>query len=117
MTNKYNIEDEVFAVIESYQTKPTPCDVCEGVGVFKTISGTDVKCMRCHGKGNVLVGFYIHKVYDYKIGIDAIRNKSRNIYYTGYFDDEDSSTEWYLEDDLFSTKEEAQAECDKRNKI
>jgi len=107
-----------FTVLQSYQKKPIPCHVCEGIGVLKTISGTDVKCRSCYGKGNITVGFYIHKVYDYKIEIDGIRKEHLNIYYTCDFDDYDyASTTWYREDDLFLTKEEAQAECDERNNV
>jgi hypothetical protein len=115
MTNKYNIGDEVYLLLEKYNTDVIPCVTCEGLGNLKTVSGVEVKCAQCGGRGSTRHGYNTQEVLKYKIEIEAIAIIYNNICYTNYYDN--SETKWFEEKDMFLTKEEAQAECDKRNEV
>lgn len=117
MKTKFELEESVYFIFKSLDsTKITSiCDACEGVGTA-TIGHTIFNCSKCGGKGNTSkYKGYFWKSGNYVIRILSISLHEGNIEYSG--DDRlDDYLDWYDEQDLFSTRKEAQEECDRRNK-
>jgi hypothetical protein len=122
---KYNFNDWVYPIFLRREEKWIPCKSCNATGEITLLDGEVVDCPKCYGrKGekewlpqkwminedlygqikNIRTELYNNKKY----GNSEIRYMITS---TGI----GSGTLWY-EKDLFLTKEEAQKECDKRNK-
>jgi len=123
ITTKFDLNHWVYPIVRGGYDEFIPCDVCNGEGKV-IISNKEFTCPACYGrKGrreyiedrwNVSTDCagIIGKIDAEKYG-DEYPNTSRTIYMlstTGV----GTGTLW-PEEVLFPTKEEAQAECDKRN--
>ena len=114
MKNKYNIGDILVLIGRDHYKISKNCPICDGDGILSTSSGKTVNCTQCKGSGIVYKDDTKFTIIKDNYAVDVIRCGYDTILYANYFDFEDS-TDWELEDDLFFTKEGAQAECDKRN--
>lgn len=106
---KFNIDDTVW-IIKS-EKKEEDCKYCEGKGVVK-IKDKEFGCPYCHKEKKVAEkDFYF---VDKTIKITDIRIWCLFVPEIRYFDE--NKYEVAYEEDCFATKEEAEAECNKRNK-
>lgn len=113
MKNKYNIYDKLYQVREKYYQTIHPCTNCDGDGKLLTTSGKILACLQCEGSGKYFASQKKFQVANLMIEVNSIKVEDSEIWYSDYecpdFDD------WISEENLFLTKEEAQAECDRRN--
>ena len=129
---KFNHGQRVQAIIQGQEKYTEKCPICEGNGYF-TYKDKKIECSEsgCWGKGYITkykeTNWHIPKNIDsigwsnfeiQKIGVELYNpnnkkvSKNRSwIYYMA-----DSSGTMWNEDNLFASVEEAQAECEKRNK-
>ncbi|MBR5596632.1 MAG: hypothetical protein IKW30_04405 [Lachnospiraceae bacterium] len=121
--NKFEIGQEVFLITERkvrIEDKRT-CDVCLGVGTI-IYKGYEIKCPKCHGRREIVLDSkptIIHSVEDkpyrivsYRFTVckdgEILRYKIKQ----GYEKEKSVS-----EETIFTTLEEAVAECDKLNNL
>ena len=133
LQTKFNIGDKVATIQNFSEEIFKTCSTCEGSGKIQ-IKDKEFDCPDCYGKGgteewetkkwNVANNKGILSGYDkvIKVDIDVFRNKgdikSTIIirYILGYrYSDSSCGTLW-PEEDVFGSIEEAQLECNKRNK-
>lgn len=114
MNNKYNINSELFLIGKRFYRKAEPCTNCDADGRLSTTSGRIFACPECEGSGTVYKGYKRFEITNNFYEIVAILREDDEFLYTNYFNSEDG-TDWEGEKDLFLTKKEAQAECDRRN--
>ncbi len=123
---KFKHSDRVQAITHGIKEVKTTCDCCNGSGNIQISNYGENQCPKCYGKG-FTTSWEDEKWYvpsDYynfviqKIGMELYNPnnkkyfKSRSwIYYMA-----DSSGTMFDEKDCFASIEEAQQECDKRNK-
>lgn len=93
------------------------CHVCEGKKTI-TYNGKEMRCPECMGQGKFVSNKQIQvvckepfQITSYKISLDS--NLKPSIKYKGYCG---TSSLNRAEDNLFATKEEAQAKCDEMNR-
>lgn len=125
---RFDLGQKVWLIVNASRNMKPNCSFCDGVGkVFIEGAGKKVvsqKCPECYGHG------YISKYspeewkpeFESTIGKIDIeyydqREKRKNsinymLYYSGV-----GSGSVLKEENLFASLEEAQAECDKRNKV
>jgi hypothetical protein len=113
---KFDIETTVFEVDSDYNGSKIACDNCEGSGFLYSKSGIESRCGKCSGFGNIYDHKLVFKPRAFRIDFiwikkDAIQYASNS----GYADAND--IDFLSEEHLFETEEEAQKECDKRNKM
>lgn len=108
---KYSIGDKVFKISEISKPKYKECPACEG---FKkiTLPKTEVECPTCNGRGVLCTGhFTFYTVKERSMTIGQVRSEieidKANI---GYMCEETGvgAGSVYHEDQLFSSKVEAQ---------
>lgn len=111
---KFNVGDKVFVIDKNRITMV--CPECQGIGELK-FNEITYYCKECNGKGKVqsddLKWVIREKVKEItKIDTHSDRGGT-DIYYkdNGFYSDFIGE-----EKNCFATKEQAQAECDKRNK-
>lgn len=122
---KFDLGQSVYIIHESCGNKQVDCKPCSGKG---GIFNDDVyfQCSKCYGSGKVTKheSFGWRVVYEKakvgKINIELTHPKykeysKRRIHYMVDATGVGSGSLW-SEDNIFSTLEEAQQECDKRNK-
>ena len=125
---KFNHGHRVQAIVHGTEEYQEKCPVCEGEKVLE-VKGIKIGCPGngCWGNGYVTkqksLGWFVPKdsYYNFviqKIGVELYNPKNKEasknrswIYYQSL-----NGGTMFKEDDLFHTIEEAQAECDKRNK-
>lgn len=139
ITTKYNLGQSVFTVRRDFATRIIKCRACENTRKV-TIREVEYVCPKCHGTANskehcgqkwfVWEKGEIGKI-DYEITAGKYASSNSNM--PRYFSDEQlaaadeiqirymidatgvgSGTLWE-EEDLFPTREEAQAKCDAEN--
>ncbi len=120
---EYDIGDEVWVIV-SEEFRSEPCTGCDG-GTITLRNGNKYRCLECAGSNKsasmrwvtlpeaVVVKFLDvwvdenGKTTNYTVFIpEHLRNFNRYM---------DSDTHYFDESLVFSTKEEAQIECDKKN--
>lgn len=112
---KFSREDIVFTI---KKIKPeVNCSICEGKGTIK-YNDKDMKCPECMGKGKFTSDKQINAVCDKPYIISTIKISVNNsggitVRYKGCCGITPLNRG---EENLFSTKEEAQARCDELNK-
>lgn len=117
--NKFNVGDKVYVISnckeycdfrltdEEYEN----CPICKGSNTVN-VNGYEMNCPWCFHKNKYA---YIETPLEI-LNIKANIYKSRtNLEYMIDYDDYDYGNEYFFEDCLFSTLEEAIAECNKRN--
>lgn len=120
INTKFNLNDYVYPIVCGGEEIWIPCTTCDGSGIVKIKnSDREFQCPDCYGnKGRnewTTNGWHLSN-YKSQVGLirtETDKNKSKTNYMlkaTGI----GSGTIW-KEDDLFSSKEEAQKECDLRN--
>lgn len=126
---KFNHGQRVQAIIYSKEPYNEKCSFCEGLGYF-IHKKEKISCSKCWSSGYItktknerwyipsLIDAHYYNFVIQKIGVELYNpnNKrvSDNRSWTYYM--ADSSGTMFSENDLFANIEEAQAECDKRNK-
>lgn len=113
---KFDVEDEVYTIHGTTQTKNETCVTCCGNKRVELTSGLKLECPACNGNGYINDIKYIYKVHS---GTSTIihftfHGYGKNDGYIIYI--LEGNVLDALEKDLFKTKEEAQAECDRLNK-
>ena len=117
--NKFNLGDKVYIISnrsEYYLFRLTDeeydnCPICNGNNTIH-INGYDMNCPWCFHKNKYT---YIETPLEI-LSIKANIYNSRTILeYKIDYDDYDYDDEYFYEENLFSTLEEAIAECNKRN--
>ena len=134
--SKYNINDVVWHISQDHPKVWVPCAACESTGSVVLKDGKSRSCPECYGRlgatkyepqqwlvsGKLTIGLVRVEVVNFKstsmfdnVGEYEGEGKQRQkteymAYETGI-----GSGKIYYESTLFSTQEEAQTECDKRN--
>lgn len=112
IANKYNIGDSVCR-IKNRSNASKECPICKGTRKIN-IQGNIYDCPECNRQVWDIENFH---EYTKIIGIIAdIVEEDISIKYLLDYDDWDFENEYFGEDNLFLTKEEALAECNNRNK-
>ena len=120
MKNKFNIKDK--AVFIEYDYYPEKCNICDGKKKV-TIKNEKFECPKCNGKGSIYVNKEWRVNDEYGLSeIIAFSNESGKTYavfhrvaYTDIIEGTHYTHEYVLLKDCFATKEQAQAECERRN--
>jgi len=112
---KYNKDDILYTTRQ--MKAEMICHVCEGTSKIK-FNDKDMKCPECMGAGKFKSEKFINVVIDdpYKISLTKISINSNGdiiVKYKGYCG---FTTLNRAEDNLFTSKEEAQRRCDELNK-
>lgn len=122
---KYNIGDKVVAITRTgVKLPPEQCAACEGSGRV-ALRGESYNCPRCNGKretqrtGHGWVIVNAGTVADIRIehGPPRFDYDDNRVLRTHvqYFLNQPGSGTMYDEDNLYPTRDEALAECDRRN--
>jgi hypothetical protein len=132
LETKYDIGQKVWTVTESRSAIYAPCETCKGTGKVAMTTGRQLPCPDCQSfqapVGQKCVGSEVHweisaeghigKVQVEQYGDDrpSYIHKHRQVTYmldsTGI-----GSGGLYYEPDVFPSREEAQAECDRQNAL
>lgn len=121
---KYNLGDNVIAIVNSNKVVTKECHVCKGKGEVEIPNYGLTDCPECYGSGTIskteMTGwhipndeyyhFKIKKIYTTNYLKQTVLNKDK----VQYMSHPNGGT-LFKEDNLFLSREEAQAECDKRN--
>ena len=127
LKTKFNIGDKVTGISHYRKEVFIPCLTCDGIGEI-TIKDKNFKCPDCYGEG----GNTEYKTKEWntandeegmsgynnviKIDIDITKEEVKIRYLLGRKYSKSYSGTLWDEDDLFKTTEEAEAECERRNK-
>lgn len=114
---KYNLGQDVYTIIHLNKQIKEKCPVCNGTG-HVTLNGNQYQCPECYGQGIKVEWTSSGWTVDQSSQIgridvsvkDDVYKESYMLKYSGI----DSGTIWDV-GDLFSTREEAEKECEKRN--
>jgi len=138
LESKYDIGQKVFHISQCKRKEWVSCDSCAGTGIITLVNNVKRKCPDCYGRCGEYKYFDMQWEVVSQLTLAQITICARNIIKTGIFDNigklsDESNTTFeieymayesgvgsgsvYQEDNLFSKKEEAQVECDKRNTI
>ena len=124
---KFNLGDKVVGILHYMKEIFIPCSTCDGIRMI-IIKDKKFECPDCYGEGgrteyktkawNIANDEGILSGYDnvVKIDIDVTREKTEIRYLLGRKYSKSYSGTLWDEDDLFKTTEEAEAECERRNK-
>ena len=138
IVTKYNFGDVVWNIWQELLKKFTPCEFCAGTGSISGANGESRACPECYRN----CGKYVSTTEGWTVSPDNSLTIGRISYEETceYLDGEDSPAcnyghqkrdvkehymcrqtgigtgTFYFAENLFPTREEAQAECDKRNK-
>ena len=136
---KFDFRDEVYNISWDMKREWVRCGFCDGTGRMEGKDGSNKMCTECYGRNGHHKNIKTEWMVKNKLTIGTINVKI--ICANEVEDDDDdmfdnfgSQTESYHEeymcyetgigsghvwggDNLFASKEEAQAECDKRNKV
>lgn len=113
---KFQKEDAIYT-LKKVKVE-TNCSICEGKGTIK-YNDKDMKCPECMGRGKFTSNKQINVVCDepYIISATKISINSDNQITVKYKGRCGNSSLNRAEDNLFTTKEEAQKKCDDLNKV
>jgi hypothetical protein len=124
ITTKYSLGDRVYPITLKMETETKQCEECSGRGYVLTDTGRERQCDRCYGRGELNIRSY--NKYIVETGSYGVIGKVEVEFYGA--DNSQTKIKYMLdstgigsgvlwpENKIFFTKEEAQAECDKRNK-
>lgn len=113
LETKFDVGDKVYSIITATPYEEQRCSMCAGIGSIPYMQG-HVTCPLCHGSKVELKvsGNPVYIVSD-KFTIKEIRIRIEdNQIFEDYLTDNDL---YYSSANTFSSKEEAQKECDKRS--
>lgn len=120
--NKFEIGQEVYLItgrnvrIEDKRT----CDVCLGVGTV-TYKGYEITCPKCNGEKNIVLDSKVATVHTVEYKPYRIVSYRYTVCKDGEFlryrvkHDNDGKEKSILEEEIFTTKEEAEARCKELN--
>ncbi len=124
--SRYNLGQIVYPINREQKQVKNPCPACLTIGYFKGADGTRHTCTSCYGKLTVSkfepVAWQLYSAH-YFLTIGQIRiqltgeGEATHEQETIYMCEESGIGGGTLWDEwrLYPTREEAQAECDKRN--
>mgnify|MGYP001413957503 CR=1 FL=1 len=136
LTSKFDLNQQVYTIIQDRKTAWEECSTCDGRGKV-TIKNEQHDCPKCRGSKGEYVYLPLAWHVDGPMTIGKIRYEVTNIEKTGMFDnigeyaegkDEHeveymcyetgigAGTLWH-EERLYTTAEEAQADCDRKNEV
>jgi len=127
LKTKFNIGDKVATIQNFSEEVFKTCLTCEGSGKIQ-VKDKEFNCPDCYGNGgkeewetkkwNISNDKGILTGYDkvIKIDIDISKNEIKIRYILGYRYSESYCGTLWSEDEVFGSIEEAQLECDRRNK-
>lgn len=111
---KFNLGDEVYYLTENpFPVDSHVCPDCDGAGYYLTVTNRQLDCDKCKGKGQITkfaLGWQVLKGE-----INMIFNEDQKnplVLYNLFNENED-----FYENQLYFAEKEAQAACDKLNKI
>ena len=116
ITTKYNIGDSVYPLSHGDYIKKQ-CETCHGeknIDVEINSSKRLLDCPDCEGTGIISVwhddwrSHEMKELWKIQIDITIIGEKINYWFYC---------LDWFKESEIFSTKAEAEKECEKRNKL
>jgi hypothetical protein len=117
---RLNIGDKIFPIWLNGAEEKIECKVCNRSGEI-SLNNTKYNCPECFGEGfkiewkptiwRIAETPYTSKGYVKKIDVEVIKKKIEIHYYPW-----GESGNFFKEKDCFATLEEAQIECDNRNK-
>jgi hypothetical protein len=111
---KYQEGEEVYTTKQTKIEKT--CHICEGRKTI-TYNGKEMKCPECGGTGKFISNKQIHVVCEDPFKVSMIKitvsNGKASVKYKGHCGFSNMNR---AEENLFETKEEAQARCDELNK-
>ena len=114
-TTKYDIGHLLYVINKEGIFEDAVCPSCDGFGyLFTPNTNNKVQCTSCYASGTK-IGKYMSSEWRIKKGLTEVYQI--HITDRGYIQYENPWDSYYAEEDVFLTKEEAQAECDKRNGI
>jgi len=123
LESKYDLGDKVFWIQKRQTTVHYTCKFCEGEKKVTGANNQKRNCPDCYGYGQkTKPGPIKWQVHEQELTIGQVRIKVVANYILHYEDETDymcletgvGSGSIYREEDLFPTKEEAEAECKKR---
>lgn len=136
--SKFNLNQKVYQISYHTEEKTVKCEACNGMGKITMLNGKQAACPECYGRCNVTMRgeqkWFIEKR---QLTIGQCKGEITSIEKTGMYDNCGeynpdniehkyqymcyetgiSSGSVYYEENLFADKEEARAECDKRNSL
>lgn len=136
INTKYSLNDRVFLIESKKEHFLLPCTACSGEGFIDLNNGKRHLCPECYGRKSHTnyksekwlpsMELTIGKITASTMNIDKTGmfdnigeykegNTTKEIVYMAYETGIGTGTNW-PENRLFSDKEQAQVECDKRNK-
>lgn len=122
---KFNLNQKVYPIRRYRKEVVTSCPTCDGIGEV-TIADKEYTCPGCYGSGAEIhvepekwqvINECISKIGQVAVTLYAERYQKRNhdrILYMLEASGVGSGSLWN-EDDLFATRKEALAECERRN--
>lgn len=134
--SKYNLNQRVWSIGRRPDNKTVKCEACNGIGKITLLNNKETHCPECYGRcTNTIYGVTKWFVSDESYKIGQCRAEITSFKKTGCFDNIGEynpekmeklyqymcyetgigSGSIHDEDTIYPTKEEAQAECDKRN--
>lgn len=126
LKSRYDIGQSVWVAQQQYEPVRNACKLCHGKGMVQIVGSEKLAvCPECKGRGYFDGGAIyrwvlgIHSVVG-QINIKAVKTPKKGIITTVEYMLRDSgigSGSIWKEDQLFLTKEEAEAYCDKMNEL
>lgn len=135
LITKFGLNDKVVGITRDCVSKWVSCPACNGTGVFSGANKKEYRCSECYGQKGKPVYGPVAWIISRTLTIGEVKAAIKNITPNGMFCNighyeegkDQMETEYmayetgigsgriYHERDLFSTVEEAQEECNKRN--
>lgn len=134
--SKFSLNQKVYRISYHTEEKTVKCEACNGMGDIILLNNEKSTCPKCYGRGTIItygkqkwfltpdymkIGQCRAEITSFsKVGVfDNIGEynpeKIESKYQYMCYDTGINSGSIYYEEHLFADKEEAQAECDKRN--
>lgn len=116
---KFDVGEIVYVIEkEEQQDKYVPCSICNGNKIIKIENKPELKCPYCSGYGNKLISYSgLFKIIEKDTFISAVYIYVYEEKQTVFNYRVESYGNQIPENKLFKTKEEAQLECDRLNKL
>lgn len=118
---KFKVGDGVWFADLFYDKKPVPCTFCNTTGIVTGADNTVRSCPKCYGQKQVEIecnqqwACYAKPVVIQEIHIYYAADKVKYHYMMGRHPGDFAVTP-FREERIFSSVEEAQVECDRKNK-
>lgn len=113
-----SVGDEVWMVDCEYEGELLVCPLCKGEEILEIKDGRKIECSECEGFGHISNTYKVESVNPIPLPVRELRlavygEKGEKL---SWFITDHDDLEWCLGEEVFPTKEEAEAYCERESK-